>query len=278
MKNFTFIFVFIALAITGTRVKAQHQILEYYGGGMIVQTNGTSGLIATAYITTTGIPWGCTSTCTNATSNTDGKTNTRTIIETDCSSSPQKAAILCDTLTLGGYDDWYLPAIDQLEVVGSSGIRIYYPDYDPNKCYWYWSSTEYCFAPYTYHAYQFEFCAAVTNHGSRVGYDAVRCVRDFDDDIDTTSIIKHNNINGISVYPTITSDIFTVKFPTNSNSTLTFELLDISGRILLSDNIAIGSDNIRQFDLGAFATGLYYIKISATDGSLVKNFKIQKVN
>jgi len=293
MKKFTFILVFIALTIAGTTVRAQHVLYEYYAGGVIVQLNpdGLSGLIAAAYRSTTGAVWGCgdmsggaEGVCTGATSKTDGKTNTQIILASGClEADPDmwwaapKAAIRCDTSVRGGYDDWYLPAIDQLELAESDNIYTNYPDYVDGKCYWYWASTEYdpC-GQYTHHSYNFESCAQVTSHGARGGSSAVRCVRDFDDN-DPTSIAKNNKAMDVNVYPTITTDVFNVKFPENSMTALTFELFDISGRMLLSENIAVGSNNIRQYDLSAFATGLYFVKITKTDGSFVKNFKVQKV-
>ncbi len=145
---------------------------------MVVQTDGYTGLVVTLYdvVNNPGRAWGCTATCTGATSTTDGQANVALIFAAGCSPTAP-AAYLCDTLQLNGYNDWYLPAIDQLDSVWVQHLN--FPDYDPAHCYWYWSSTEYCFAPYTYSAYQLEFCGHVINYGGRTGLNAVRCVRNF---------------------------------------------------------------------------------------------------
>ena len=58
----------------------------------------------------------------------------------------QQAVDLCDNLTLGGYEDWYLPSIKQLATLVDSGIAApgptinttYFPDTEQS---YYWSST-----------------------------------------------------------------------------------------------------------------------------------------
>ena len=280
MKKFTFIFILIASAITSA--KAQHVPGETYAGGMVVEINGdgSAGTVATLYEVVRGIQWGCITTCTGATSLTDGKGNTELILAAGCTPVPP-AAHLCDTLTLNGYTDWYLPAFGgvgshrQLDAIWDQ--RLKFPDYS-DKCYYFWSSTEYCYPElYTFCTYRIQLCDHDFDYGNRGDANAVRCVRDFDDN-DPTSIAKNNTANDFNIYPTITKDVFNIKFPENSKTALTFELFDISGRELLSENIAVGNnDNTRKFDLSLFSTGLYLIKISATDGSFVKNFKVQKI-
>lgn len=61
-----------------------------------------------------------------------GQDNTTLIVNAVGTQSYQYAAQLCDDLTLGGYDDWYLPSDYELVV-----IRPYLPVDDR-----YWSSSE----------------------------------------------------------------------------------------------------------------------------------------
>ena len=51
-----------------------------------------------------------------ATSVIDGPANTAAIVATGSGPSPFSAAWFCDTLTTGGYSDWYMPAINELAV------------------------------------------------------------------------------------------------------------------------------------------------------------------
>jgi hypothetical protein len=61
----------------------------------------------------TAAQWSVTST-TNALSRTNGPGNTSTIVV--ATSANPAAANFCDQLVLNGYSDWYLPAIDELEL------------------------------------------------------------------------------------------------------------------------------------------------------------------
>ena len=45
-----------------------------------------------------------------------GATNTKLIIEKMCARAP-KSAIICDELVLNGFDDWFLPSIDEVDLI-----------------------------------------------------------------------------------------------------------------------------------------------------------------
>ena len=111
---------------------------QAYGGGVIFYLNSTGdqGLIVAPYDQATGAQWGCngtvigTSTAFNA-----GPTNTTSIV-IGCSQAGT-AARICDELLLNGYDDWFLPSKDELNIMYQQKAVI------PNlgTCS-YWSSSE----------------------------------------------------------------------------------------------------------------------------------------
>lgn len=84
----------------------------------------------------------------HATSMIDGYNNTLALVEryeNHIGEAYYEAAKYCNSLIAFGYDDWYLPAFDELTSIASSG-DIYLPDEQ------YWSSTELDeFNAYTYY-------------------------------------------------------------------------------------------------------------------------------
>ena len=129
---------------------------DSYQGGIIfyLDLNG-GGLIAAPSDQSTSAIWGCHWTDPNGGNSVPGTLgsaigtgaqNTINIINANCFNS--MAANICDTLTLGGYSDWFLPSIDELKLLRSTywnfiGLR-------PNPTVggftnnvYYWSSTRY---------------------------------------------------------------------------------------------------------------------------------------
>jgi hypothetical protein len=98
------------------------------------------GIIVAPNDQSSGAPWGCEGTYTlNTCSNSDiygsGATNTQ-CIEIVCN-SPGTAADICANLLLGGYDDWFLPSVGELEQIQRYGSIIV--GFSPG---FYWSSSE----------------------------------------------------------------------------------------------------------------------------------------
>jgi hypothetical protein len=98
-----------------------------------------------------------------------GDTNTVAILA-GCSDNPIAASI-CDTLTLNGYTDWYLPAVDELweMFLKRTVIGVFEPNF-------YWSSTE--------QDKQGAWIVWFTGNGlsgwtSKAGVLNVRCIRKF---------------------------------------------------------------------------------------------------
>jgi len=112
----------------------------YYQGGIIVALDGQHGLIAAPEDQSAGIQWYNGSNVTTGATGTvigTGKDNTTKIVQEQGMGA--YAAKLCNDLELNGYSDWYLPSIDELNMLCQSRDVIGGISATGN----YWSSTEY---------------------------------------------------------------------------------------------------------------------------------------
>ena len=102
-----------------TKTDSVLYIGQFYSGGIIVHVDdsGVHGLLAASEDQTEfKIKWGPIG-LTWALSASNGRENTQKIVSYFANNDRQlrsTAACLCDELILNGYDDWYLPAIDEL--------------------------------------------------------------------------------------------------------------------------------------------------------------------
>lgn len=115
------------------------------GGGIIFFDKGNSiggwqYLEAAPSDQSTGIAWGCNGTFITETQFTvgSGKTNT-TLIVAGCNEA-SFAAKFCDNLSLGGQTDWFLPSIDELNLMYKNLHLNNQGNF--NTSAYYWSSTE----------------------------------------------------------------------------------------------------------------------------------------
>ena len=129
----------------------------------------THGLITTTTTQSTGVIWGCsgTSISTNTSIGT-GQSNTAAIVN-GCLTS-NTAARLCNNLSSGGYSDWYLPSLDELNKLYLNRTAI-----GGFSSTWYWSSSQSSSTSATLT----NFSNGTNGSGSKTGSYSVRPVRNF---------------------------------------------------------------------------------------------------
>lgn len=149
-------------------------------GGIVFQTDGTNGLEAAPEDQNngTGAEWGCYDTdITGADSLSNGAQNNADILAAACESGNPPApggnpvaANLANTYSLNDYNDWYLPAKDELntlyaqkDIVGGLG------------CQTYWSSSE----SGAYSAWYQLFLNGYQNNAAKQSTFCVRNIRAF---------------------------------------------------------------------------------------------------
>ncbi|MGJ8661065.1 MAG: LamG-like jellyroll fold domain-containing protein, partial [Bacteroidota bacterium] len=73
--------------------------------------------------------------------------------------------------------------------------------------------------------------------------------------------------NNIEIAPNPTSDIVNIFIPNEAKSNLEFNVVDVNGRMILSDKVVGSKINL---DLSNFESGVYILSIHNTDGQLVR--------
>ncbi len=142
-------------------------------GGIIACLNGgDSNLIASAEDDSNGVSWSnITNLVSGATSNTDGATNTNTMINQNGATTG--AAFICSNSSVGGLTNWYLPAINQLSCLYNNRVTI--GEFTDNGIYW--SSTETDAAQAKVRRFNEGFPTPLNSNKSAL--NRVRCVRTF---------------------------------------------------------------------------------------------------
>jgi len=78
----------------------------------------------------------------------------------------------------------------------------------------------------------------------------------------------------INVFPNPATDLITIKLSNNSYNSLSYNLVDINGKILIVDHLA---SNQNQIDIKTLTVGSYFFNI-ISNGKSLKTFKIIKSN
>jgi len=85
--------------------------------------------------------------------------------------------------------------------------------------------------------------------------------------------------NGVKVYPNPVTDFVTVELFGTGTRTFLIDFFNISGTIIRSDKFEFIDQYwlCRQFPVGNYSRGLFFIKIISTDGKINRTFKIEKL-
>jgi hypothetical protein len=115
------------------------QIGQNFGGGIIFYIDGTGqhGMIAAASDQNTKAQWGCYGTAINKTSSAIGAGQANTTAIVNGCNQPDNAAAICNDLVLNGFNDWFLPSKEELNLMYQKKDII--GGFSSNN---YWSSTE----------------------------------------------------------------------------------------------------------------------------------------
>lgn len=148
---------------------------DTYQGGIVfyLDKTGAHGLIAAQTNQSSSVAWGCAGTnITNCdgTAIGTGLLNTSSIVG-QCSTT-SIAAKLCYNLTLNGYDDWYLPSLDELKAMYSNLKLNNLGNFDNEN---YWSSTQFLDS----HSYYVSFSDGSQSALGKSSKISVRAIRSF---------------------------------------------------------------------------------------------------
>jgi len=176
------------ITISGDTIRSSwREVGEHFGGGIVIsvwmENNEQHGLIVS--VSDLGnVQWSNvvnTVIGVSAQSQIDGIANTQAIIGQDGHVS--SAAQLCADYTVGVYDDWYLPALIELELLNRAYLQVQTSTASTEFATLYWSSTEYELPldPWILatSAYQMVMGYGETTPSSKDSYGKVRAFRRF---------------------------------------------------------------------------------------------------
>ena len=172
---------------SGNNNNSDLAIGDTHQGGIIFYLDGNGGglIAAPTDQSSAEAEWGCSETNITGADGMaigTGAQNTIDIVNANCSpyySGHPIAANICDTLTLGGYSDWFLPSKDELNKMYlniGQGNALGLGNVGGFATSWYWSSTEYD----PNRAWRQTFNGGYQANGkTNTNYNGVRAVRAF---------------------------------------------------------------------------------------------------
>jgi hypothetical protein len=104
--------------------KSMYQVGDLHAGGIIfyLEPGGEHGLVVSLADIAEDVVWAGADVVSGASNSYDGAQNTAVIVAAQAAGN--YAAYYCDTLVLNGYDDWYLPAPDEMYLLFRAGYAL----------------------------------------------------------------------------------------------------------------------------------------------------------
>lgn len=91
----------------------------------------------------------------------------------------------------------------------------------------------------------------------------------------TLSVEETNTLAGVNVYPNPATDVANIELNLEKGSAATFEVVDLSGRTVLTVNEDLNAgSNAVALDVSNLTKGVYYINISTEDSRTVKQIQV----
>ena len=175
------------------------------------------------------------------------------------------AALICDTLTAGGFSDWYLPSRFELITIyhkadSVGGIFTFYSENTP----FVWSSTEWMDTSALCFVSGMESYAVNKNELANV-----RCVRR-----DTVSGINSIADNVFKItYNNETRELYVSAF--NGSGNINIAIYDANGKQLFSKTSRLYvSSSSERISLSAFTPGIYVVKVQYEEKSYTDSIVI----
>jgi len=91
--------------------------------------------------------------------------------------------------------------------------------------------------------------------------------------VTNVTTISNNEAIDVSVYPNPVKDILNLKFNSDNDVTLRFELYNLEGKLVYYEDINTES-KVSTINFDQFESGIYILKAISTEKSFVKSYKI----
>lgn len=173
----------------------------------------------------------------------------------------EQSLAYADTLTLGGYPNWRLPNIKELQSINDES-RVN-PSVDTTffnriGITRYWSSTT--LPNQTSKAWFLDTHFGITTYDAKTAKHLVMCVRA--DTLIATSVRDINNKSiDILLFPNPSSDILCIQFASSIDQDLSISLTDMQGKNLLNAVLVQGSRSV-ELSVKNIPSGSYYVKLN----------------
>jgi hypothetical protein len=185
----------------------------------------------------------------------NGMTNTNDIVaQLGDNGGVPYAALVCDTLTVGGFTDWYLPALWELIPMRTKVDSIGgWDTWNSDNCSYMWTSTSTSETEAICLAGPFE---TTGYHKSELAN--VRCIRrEYHTGVSTAKNNEHPKIK----YQSVSRKILVTY---NGNTACHVEIVDINGRQVFYENLPQGNTRCSKIiDISGLRMGLYIVKVQS---------------